>query len=72
MDGGNGSLRTDRIIRGGDEEHGGTGGKLLAFPQEGAQGTEWGARFLVALGNQELNNLGELDGWLQLLEGLEL
>lgn len=62
IDGGNGSLRTDEIFGGGDEENGEILGKnYFAFLQEGAQGTEWGGRFMVALGNQGLNNLGELD-----------
>lgn len=43
IDGGNGSLRTDEIFGGGDEENGEILGKnYFAFLQEGAQGTEWG------------------------------
>lgn len=45
--------------------------KHFIFLQEGGQGTEaqGGPRFVVALGTQGLNSLGELDCWLYLVVG---
>lgn len=70
MDASNGSTRTDHIIGGGDEENGEIGKKLLS-PQEGGSGNRGPGRpgFMVALGNQGLNNLGVLVCWLFLAAG---
>lgn len=64
MDGGNGSLKTDKIIMtgGGDVENGEIRREnYFALPQEGAH--------MVALGKQGLNNWGELECRLFLVAG---